>query len=68
MMADLWLIALGESPALALAAFLRIGAGLYLVSSGLISRSQGVPVRVAKVCSGVLLLFVPALIESWPSA
>lgn len=68
MMADLSLIALGESPALALAAFLRIGAGLYLVSSGLISRSRGTPIRTLMVCAGVLLLFLPALFESWPSA
>ncbi|MDX1717297.1 MAG: TRAP transporter fused permease subunit [Anderseniella sp.] len=68
MMADLSLIALGESPALALAAFLRIGAGLYLVSSGLISRSRGTPIRTLMVCAGVLLLFLPALFDSWPSA
>jgi TRAP transporter 4TM/12TM fusion protein len=68
MMADLSLIALGEQPLMALAALLRVGAGLYLVSSGLISRWQGTLMRTAKVGLGMLVLFLPALIGSWPSA
>jgi TRAP transporter 4TM/12TM fusion protein len=68
MMADLSLIALGEQPLMALAALLRVGAGLYLVSSGLISRWQGTLMRIAKVGLGMLVLFLPALIGSWPSA
>jgi TRAP transporter 4TM/12TM fusion protein len=68
MMADLSLIALGEQPLMALAALLRVGAGLYLVSSGLISRWQGTLMRIAKVGLGMLVLFLPALISSWPSA
>jgi TRAP transporter 4TM/12TM fusion protein len=68
MMADLSLIALGEQPLMALAALLRVGAGLYLVSSGLISRWQGTLMRAAKVGLGMLVLFLPALIGGWPSA
>jgi TRAP transporter 4TM/12TM fusion protein len=68
MMADLSLIALGEQPLMALAALLRVGAGLYLVSSGLISRWQGTLMRTAKVGLGMLVLFLPALIGGWPSA
>jgi TRAP transporter 4TM/12TM fusion protein len=68
MMADLSLIALGEQPLMALAALLRVGAGLYLVSSGLISRWQGTLMRIAKVGLGMLVLFLPALIGGWPSA
>jgi TRAP transporter 4TM/12TM fusion protein len=68
MMADLSLIALGEQPLMALAALLRVGAGLYLVSSGLINRWQGTLMRAAKVGLGMLVLFLPALIGGWPSA
>jgi TRAP transporter 4TM/12TM fusion protein len=68
MMADLSLIALGEQPLMALAALLRVGAGLYLVSAGLISRWQGTLMRTAKVGLGMLVLFLPAFIGSWPSA
>jgi TRAP transporter 4TM/12TM fusion protein len=68
MMADLSLIALGEQPLMALAALLRVGAGLYLVSAGLINRRQGTLMRTAKVGLGMLVLFLPAFIGSWPSA
>jgi len=68
MMADLSLIALGEQPLMALAALLRVGAGLYLVSAGLISRRQGTLMRTAKMGLGMLVLFLPALVSSWPSA
>jgi TRAP transporter 4TM/12TM fusion protein len=68
MMADLSLIALGEQPLMALAALLRVGAGLYLVSAGLINRRQGTLMRAAKVGLGMLVLFLPALIGGWPSA
>jgi TRAP transporter 4TM/12TM fusion protein len=68
MMADLSLIALGEQPLMALAALLRVGAGLYLVSAGLINRWQGTLMRTAKVGLGMLVLFLPAFIGSWPSA
>jgi hypothetical protein len=53
---------------MALAALLRVGAGLYLVSAGLISRRQGTLMRTAKVGLGMLVLFLPALVSSWPSA
>lgn len=68
MMADLSLIALSDNPVLALAALVRVGLGLYLVSTGLIGRSQGAGVRLAQVCAGVTLLFLPGLIDAWPQA